>query len=76
MLDRLQTPKMFKQTPRRTCPYARNLQKFRRAVAHLPAFAMKGYGKTVSLVSNELNEMQHRRVVIESNGIFLLSVDV
>src|ERR1700752_4804751 len=37
---------------------------------------MEGDGETMGLVANELDQMQHRRMVIEHDGISLLDVDV
>ena len=63
---------VFEQTASRALADARNLQQFGGAVAHLPALAMEGHGEAVGFVANELNQMQHRRVMVERDGIFLL----
>src|SRR5271168_100869 len=67
---------MLQQTPSCTLAYAGDLKKFGRAVAHLAAFAMEGYGEAMGLVPNQLNQVQHGRVMIERDRIFLLSVNI
>ena len=37
---------------------------------------MESYGEAVGFVANELDQVQHRRVMIERDRIFLLPVDV
>ena len=53
-----------------------NFQKFVRTVADLAAFAVKGYGKAVSLVANELHDVEDGRVVVNANRLILTAVDV
>ena len=37
---------------------------------------MEGYGEPVSLIANELNQVQYGRVVIERDRIFFLTVHI
>src|SRR5580704_1408400 len=67
---------MFQQSPRRAGAHAWDFQQFRGTVAHLPAFAMKGYSEAMGFIANELNQVQYGRVMIERDRIFLLSIDV
>ena len=55
-----------------TRAHARNLHEFGGTVAHLTALAMERHGEAVSFVANELNQVQHRRMMIERDRIFLL----
>src|SRR5579863_137423 len=73
---RLHAAEMFEQAPRGARAHARNFQQLGRAVANLAALAMECDGEAMSFIANQLNQMQHRRVMIERDGIFLLAVDV
>src|SRR5438552_11724059 len=53
-----------------------NLAQFRCPVANLAALAVEGYSEAMGFVSNKLDQMQHRVVVIECNRIIFLSTDV
>lgn len=67
---------MLEQTSSCTLAYAGDLKKFGRAVAHLAAFAMEGHGETMGFITNQLNQVQYWRVMIERDWIFLLPVNV
>src|SRR6185312_1582275 len=67
---------MLEQTPSRDQADSRDVVEFVRAIAHLAAFAMEGDSEAMRLVTDHLDQMQHRIVMIEDNGIVLLSVDV
>ena len=70
LLHRLQAAEVFEKTPGRTLAYAGDLQKFSGAVAHLAPLAMEGHCEAMGLIANELNQMQHRRMMIERDRIF------
>ena len=76
LLHSAHTAKMLEQSLTRPLAHAGNFQQLRFAVAHLPALAVEGHGKAVRFVANELNQMQHRRVMIERDRILLLAVDI
>ena len=76
LLHCLHAAKVFQQSARCARAYAGNFQQFGGAVAHLATLAMKGHGKAVGLIANELNQVQHWRVMIERDRIFFLPVDV
>ncbi len=65
LLDGLQTPEMFEQSARSAFADARDVAQFCRAVANLATLAMEGYGEAVGLVTDELDKMQDRRMVVE-----------
>jgi len=67
---------MFEQAPSRALSDTGDFEEFRRAVAHLAPLAMEGYSEAVGLVANELDQVQDRRMMIERDRIFLLSVNV
>src|SRR6202522_1351878 len=64
---------MLQQTPSRSRARARDFQQFCRTITHLPAFAMEGHGETVSFVTNQLDQVQHRRMVVENDRFTFLS---
>src|SRR4030088_2853843 len=67
----------FAQQPlRRPRPNAGNITKrgFRLPLA--AALAMKAYGKSMRLVANLLDQMQHWRVAVQNAGLIFLAEDV
>ena len=76
LLDCLHASEMFQQPPGCALANSRNLPQFGGAVAHLPALAMECNREAVSLVANQLHQVQYRRVMIERNRLTLLPVDV
>src|SRR3954447_2736960 len=67
---------MLEQTARGVRPYAGDFQQLGRAIANLPALAMEGHSEAVRLVADHLDQVEHWRMVIEGDGIFLLAVNV
>ena len=49
---------MFEQTARGSLSDAGDFEELCRAVAHLASFAMEGYGKAVSFVADELDQVK------------------
>src|SRR5438105_10211546 len=76
MLHCLQAPEMFEQPTGGAFPHPWNLAQFRCPVANLAAFAVEGHSEAMGFVSNKLDQMQHRVVVIECDRIIFLSADV
>src|ERR1039457_5577113 len=76
LLHRLHAANMFQQSPCCARANAGHFQQFGGPIPHLPALAVEGQGKTVGLIANELNQVKHRRVMVQRNRVFLLAVDV
>ena len=57
-------------------PTPGNFQQLRFAVANLSPLAVKRHREAVRLVAHQLNQVQHRRMPIEHDGIALLPVHV
>src|SRR5436190_24214014 len=62
---------MFQKAARRALAYAWNLPQLGRTVAYLPALAVEGYRKRMRFVADQLDQMQHRRVMIK-DYLFIL----
>src|SRR5580658_3983716 len=76
LLHCLHAAEVFEKPPGRAFSYTGDFQQFGRTIAHLAAFAMESQGETVSFVADELDQVQHRRMVVERDRIFFLSIDV
>ena len=76
LFDGLQAAEVFEEAASGALAHAGNLQEFRGAVTHLAALAVESHGEAVSFVADELDQVQHRRVMIERDRILLLPVDV
>src|SRR5207247_5418850 len=64
------------QPPGGAFPHPGNLAQFRCPVTNLAALAVEGHSEAMGFVSNKLDQMQHRVVVVERNRIIFLSTDV
>src|SRR5207237_3749762 len=53
-----------------------NFAQFRGAVANLAALAVEGHSEAMGFVSNKLDQVKHRVVVIECDRIIFLSTDI
>ncbi len=67
---------MLQQPPGRTLPDTGDLPQFGRAVAHLPPLAMEGNSKPMGFVTDQLHQVQNRRVMVERYRFVLLAVDI
>src|SRR5450759_5912044 len=67
---------MFEQTARGRFADAGNFSSLGGAVADLAALAMEGYGEAMRFVADHLHQMQDGRMMVENDGIVLLSVNV
>jgi hypothetical protein len=62
--DCLKTAKMLQKTPSGTLAYSWNFPQFSGSIPYLAAFAVEGYGESVGFITNQLNQVQYRRVMV------------
>jgi hypothetical protein len=76
VLDGLQAAEVLEQAAGGALANAGDLPQFGGAVANLAALAMEGDGEAVGFVADELHEVQNGIVMIENDGLVLLSADI
>src|ERR1035438_2570035 len=76
LLHRLQAAEMFEEPSRGRFAHSGDFAEFGRAITDLAPLAMERHSESMGFIADQLNQVEHRGMMVEHDGIVFLPVNV